>query len=92
MPNLTLLLKRAVVIMIHNGFHHCKLPLTLTSTVLPIATKKGRLRVGKCQIFYTDQYQKTIFYPEKSAYIATFLALQTYKTELMGFLVINKCG
>ena len=42
MPNLTLLLKRAVVIMIHNGFHHCKLPLTLTSTVLPIATKKGR--------------------------------------------------
>ena len=24
-------------------------------------------RVGKCQIFYTDQYQQTRFYPEKSA-------------------------
>ena len=23
-------------------------------------------RVGKCQIFYTDQYQQTRFYPEKS--------------------------
>ena len=48
--------------------------------------------VGKCQIFYTDQYQQTRFYPEKSACVATFLALQTYKTELMGFLVMNKCG
>ena len=24
-------------------------------------------RDGKCQIFYTDQYQQTKFYPEKSA-------------------------
>ena len=24
-------------------------------------------RVGKCQIFYTDKYQQTRFYPEKSA-------------------------
>ena len=24
-------------------------------------------RLGKCQIFYTDQYQQTRFYPEKSA-------------------------
>ena len=24
-------------------------------------------RVGKCQIFYTDQYQQTRFYPDKSA-------------------------
>ena len=24
------------------------------------------VRVGKCQIFYTDQYQQTRFYPEKS--------------------------
>ena len=23
----------------------------------------ARFRVGKCQIFYTDQYQQTIFYP-----------------------------
>ena len=27
----------------------------------------GAGRVGKCQIFYTDQYQQTRFYPEKSA-------------------------
>ena len=25
------------------------------------------IRVGKCQIFYTDQYQQTRFYPEKIA-------------------------
>ena len=25
------------------------------------------VRVAKCQIFYTDQYRQTRFYPEKSA-------------------------
>ena len=32
------------------------------------------VRVAKCQIFYTDQYRQTRFYPEKNAQIATFLA------------------
>ena len=48
-------------------------------------------RVAKCQIFNTDQNRQTRFYLEKSAQIATSLALHTYKTEFKifaNFLVI----
>ena len=61
----------------------------LVSSVRSSSVFPGLPRVAKCQIFYTDQYSQTRFYPEKSA---TFSALQTYKTELMRFLVTNKWG
>ena len=87
----------------YNQPHQTNLPWTINCEQEPRAnlvmtqemltplhcTNHYTIRVEKCQIFYTDQYQQTRFYPEK---IATFLALQTYKTELVGFLVMNKCG
>ena len=37
--------------------------------------RKWRVRVAKCQIFYTEQIFQTKFYPKKSTQIATNLAL-----------------
>ena len=54
-------------------------------------SESDTVRIAKFQIFYTDQIVKPDFTPKKSAQIATSLALQTYKTELRRFLVMNKC-
>ena len=48
-----------------DNFWFWKLPGLLHS--VPLGMWYTRIRVGKCQIFYTDKYQQTIFYPKKSA-------------------------
>ena len=43
-------------------------------------------RVGKCQIFYTDQYQQTRVYPEKACKSQNFWHFKPTKQNLEGFL------
>ena len=47
------------------------------------------IRVGKCQIFYTDNINKPDFTPRKACKSLYFWRFQT---DLLGFLVMNKCG
>ena len=41
--------------------------LDYTAGHRPAREAQDQARVGKCQIFYMDQYRQTSFYPEKSA-------------------------
>ena len=41
-------------------------------------------RVAKCQLFHTEQNLKTNYYPKKSAWISTILALLSKKTYNKG--------
>ena len=51
-----------------------------------IISKILKVRVAKCQYFYTEQIFQTKFYPRKNAWIAASLVPKRNKFDIKGFL------